>query len=65
MSQIIRSEMKHYSCSVVNVSVEMAEAIRTNPNGTTNCPVCGETDSNLRFSSLIEFDDGYILESTI
>ncbi len=57
--------MKHYSCSVVNVSVEMAEAIRTNPNGTTNCPVCGETDSNLRFSSLIEFDDGYILESTI
>jgi hypothetical protein len=65
MPQVIRSEIKHYSCNTVSVAVEIAEAIRVNPNGETSCPVCGQTDSNLRFSSLIELDNVYILERTI
>jgi hypothetical protein len=65
MSQIIRSEIKHYTCNTVSVTVDIAESVRVNPNGETTCPVCGETDSNLRFTSTIEFDNGYILESTI
>ena len=65
MPQVIRSEIKHYSCNTVSVAVEIAEAVRVNPNGETPCPVCGQTDSNLRFSSLIELDNVYILERTI
>ena len=65
MPQVIRSEIKHYSCNTVSVAVEIAEAVRVNPNGETSCPVCGQTDSNLRFSSLIELDNVYILERTI
>jgi hypothetical protein len=65
MPQVIRSEIKHYSCNTVSVAVEIAEAVRVNPNGETSCPVCGQTDSNLRFSSSIELDNVYILERTI
>jgi hypothetical protein len=65
MPQVIRSEIKHYSCNTVSVAVEIAEAVRVNPNGETSCPVCGQTDSNLKFSSLIELDNVYILERTI
>ena len=65
MPQVIKSEIKHYSCNTVSVAVEIAEAVRVNPNGETTCSVCGQTDSNLRFSSWIELDDVYILERTI
>lgn len=65
MAQVIRSEIKHDTCTVVSVDVEIAESVRTNPNGETTCPVCGLTDSNLRFHSLIELDNGYILERSV
>lgn len=65
MSQIIRSEIKHYSCSAVSVASDIAESVRVDPNGETTCTICGITDSNLRFSSLIELDNGYILERTL
>ncbi len=65
MPQVIRSEIKHVTCNTVSVSQDIAESVRVNPNGETTCPVCGLTDLNLRFSSLIELDDGYILERTI
>lgn len=65
MSQVIRSEIKHYTCNSVSVAAEIAEAVRADPNGETTCPVCGQLDSNLKFSSSIEFDDGYILERSL
>jgi len=65
MAQVIRSEIKHYTCTTVSVAESVAESVRVNPNGETTCPVCGLTDSNLRFQSTIEFDSGYILERSI
>jgi len=65
MPQVIKSEIKHYTCNAVSVTVDIAEAVRVNPNGETTCPVCSQTDSNLRFTSTIEFDDGYILERSL
>jgi hypothetical protein len=62
MPQATKSEIKHYTCNTVSVAVEIAEAVRVNPNGETSCSVCGQVDANLRFSSLIELDNGYVLE---
>ena len=65
MSYVIRSEIKHDTCTTATVLENIAESIRVNPNGETECPVCGLTDSNLKFQSMIEFDNGYILERLI
>ena len=65
MPTIIRSEIKHETCVTASVAESIAERVRVNPNGETTCPVCGLTDSNLRFQSVIELDNGYILERLI
>lgn len=62
MPTIIRSEIKHNTCNWVAVEESIAESVRVNPNGMTRCPVCNLDDKNLHFNSVIELDDGYILE---